>query len=115
MHLTLSFSLLLFFASLYSAGALQAAGSDTLQVLVTPALAHDRRTELPLDGDAAQRRQLAQVASVCPATEYFCGADDLILDSAFQALGSSACVEDAGAPRVSLPAGLAECRLQLAL
>ena len=98
MRWALSDTLLLLLASHCAASNLQAAAGSTLQAVVIPALAQSSHTDATSDSDAAQRRQLLQAAGVCPATEYFCGADDLILDSAFQALGSAACVEDTGAP-----------------
>ena len=45
---------------------------------------------------AGPGRGLLQAAGLCPAKEYFCGEDDIFLDSAFQALAGAGCVDDTG-------------------
>ncbi len=45
---------------------------------------------------AGQGRGLLQAAGLCPAKEYFCGENDIFLDSAFQALAGAGCVDDTG-------------------
>lgn len=80
---------------------------DAAQQLSISTAADDQHS-----GSAAQRRVLAQAGGVCPATEYFCGADDLFLDSAFQALGSAACTEDTGgSPPLAHPPRVANVKM----
>jgi hypothetical protein len=95
--------LVLVYAALAPAQTVQSADSGAAWLDGEPVLLQS----MPAGWTAAaagQGRGLLQAAGLCPAKEYFCGEDDIFLDSAFQALAGAGCVDDTGDSRAcSLP------------
>jgi hypothetical protein len=84
-------------AALAPAQTVQAADNSAAWQDGEPALLQSVAAGSPGAAAAAgQGRGLLQAAGLCPAKEYFCGEDDIFLDSAFQALAGAGCVDDTG-------------------